>query len=72
MKNEIAGYSGTGPNVGVFVAADDALDFAMERCGVRLVDRRAPDYDEFLEMFTEWFFSGNWEKEVAADDQRTA
>ena len=39
MKNDIIGYSGTGPNTGIFVAADDALDFAMERCGVRMVDR---------------------------------
>lgn len=64
---DIAGYSGTGPNTGVFVAADDALDFAMERCGVRMVDRRAPEYEEFLEMFEEWFFS-SWVKEVATGD----
>lgn len=70
-SRDIAGYSGTGPNTGIFVAADDALDFAMERCGVRMVDRRAPEYEEFLEMFEEWFFS-SWVKEVAADDQRTA
>lgn len=68
---DIAGYSGTGPNTGIFVAADDALDFASERCGIRFEDTGAPDFDEFLEMFEEWFFS-SWVKEVAADDQRTA
>ena len=71
MKNDIIGYSGTGPNTGIFVAADDALDFASERCGIRFEDTGAPDFDEFLEMFEEWFFS-SWVKEVAADDQRTA
>lgn len=68
---DIAGYSGTGPNAGIFVAADDALDFASERCGIRFEDTGAPDFDEFLEMFEEWFFS-SWVKEVATDDQRTA
>lgn len=71
MKSDIIGYSGTGPNAGIFVAADDALDFAMERCGVRMVDRRAPEYEEFLEMFEGWFFS-SWVKEAATDDQGTA
>lgn len=63
LNKDIIGYSGTGSNTGVFVAADDALDFAMERCGVRMVDRRAPEYEEFLETFEEWFFS-SWVKEA--------
>lgn len=71
MKSDIIGYSGTGPNTGIFVAADDALDFAMKCCGVQVMNLDAPELEDFLEMFEEWFFS-SWVKEVATDDQRTA
>lgn len=72
LNKDIIGYSGAGANFGIFVAADDALDFAMERCGVHVTNLDAPELEDFLEMFEEWFFSCGWVKEVAADDQRTA
>lgn len=64
---DIAGYSGAGPNTGIFVSVDDALDFAMERCGVQIANQDAPELKDFLEMFEEWFFS-SWVKEVATGD----
>ncbi|WP_247643501.1 helix-turn-helix transcriptional regulator [Gemmiger sp. An194] len=72
LNKDIIGYSGAGANFGIFVAADDALDFAMERCGVQVTNLDAPELEDFLEMFEEWFFSCGWVKEVATDDQRTA
>lgn len=55
-------YKGTGPMQGVTVRDEDALDYALEQCGL-VVDARAPAAREFLDMLPDWFFSGNWVKE---------
>lgn len=52
-------YKGTGPMRGVTVRDEDALDYALEQCGL-VVDARAPAAREFLDMLPDWFFSGNW------------
>lgn len=52
-------YRGIGPNAGKVVPADEALEYALEQCGV-VVDARAPFAGEFLVMMVDWFFSGNW------------
>ena len=70
MKPDGAGYRGIGPNAGKFVPADEALEYALEQCGVSIimVDIEAPEADEFLSMVEEWFFSGGWTF-VPADDE---
>lgn len=55
-------YKGIGPNAGKVVPADEALEYALEQCGV-VVDARAQAAREFLDMLPDWFFSGNWVKE---------
>lgn len=62
MRPEGAGYRGIGPNTGKFVPADEALEYALEQCGVSLilVDNDAPEAEEFLHMVEEWYFDGGW------------
>ena len=61
-KAECAGYSGTGPNVGQFVPADDALEYALAQCGVTsvVVNEDAPPAEEFLSMVEDWVFDSGW------------
>ena len=47
-----------------FVHRDDALEYAMEKCGVVAIDDTAPEAEEFKEMLVEWYFS-DW---VEVDD----
>jgi len=60
----VAGYEGIGPESGKHVDADDALNYAMIRCGITWdapIDGFKPDVrDEFEQAFMEWFYSGNW------------
>lgn len=44
----------------VFVSNEDALDYALEKCGIAIVNDGAPDAEEFKAMLVEWFYSGNW------------
>lgn len=67
MENDIVGYCGVDPDAGIFVSADDALDFALERCGIAVTNSDVPEKEEFLLMFEEWFFD-SWVKEKANDD----
>ena len=62
MKPDGAGYRGNGPNTGKFVPADEALDYALEQCGVSIimVDKDAPEAEEFLRLVEEWYFDGGW------------
>lgn len=57
---EMIGYEGILRNYGKFVSADDALDYAMDQCGIAIVDIDAPDCGEFAAMLEEWFYSDNW------------
>ena len=66
-KSDIAGFAGVGENAGVYVDADDALDFALERCGLTITNTDAQELEVFLEMFEDWFYSGNWLKEERND-----
>jgi len=58
----IVAYKGMGPERGNIVPAEDALSYAMERCGIRPSAAPADpqDRDEFNQMLVEWYFSGNW------------
>lgn len=56
-------YVGIGTEHGKCVCEDEALDYVLERCGVSLVDSDAPEQQEFCEMLTNWYFSGDWRKE---------
>lgn len=62
MKPDGAGYRGIGPNAGKFVPADEALEYALEQCGVSLIqiNRDAPEAAEFLAMIVDWYFDGPW------------
>ena len=66
-RNDIAGFVGLGENAGIYVDADNALDFALERCGLKIVNTDAPELPAFLEEFEDWFYSGSWEKEERND-----
>ena len=55
-------YKGIGPNAGIIVMADEAMEYALGQCGL-VVDARATVAREFLKMLPEWFFSGAWIKE---------
>lgn len=52
-------YKGIGPMAGTIVEDEDAMEYALEQCGV-VVDARAPAARELLDMLPDWFFSGNW------------
>lgn len=52
-------YKGIGPMAGTIVEDEDAMEYALEQCGV-VVDARAPFAGEFLDMMVDWFFSGNF------------
>lgn len=58
-----AGYREIGR--GIFVSEEDSFDYALEQCmnvvpeGVHGIEWT----EEFKEMLTEWFYSGNWIKE---------
>ena len=63
-----AGYYGRGPMRGVFVPKNEALAYALERCGVSLTNPNAPEHEEFKAMLEEWLFSDDW-KEWTEEDE---
>lgn len=54
-------YIGNGPDFGIAVHKESAFRYALERTGIKVVDDHAPDYQEFADMFEEWFFQ-LWDK----------
>lgn len=54
-------YIGNGPDFGIAVDKENAFRYALERTGIKVVDDHAPDYQEFADMFEEWFFQ-LWDK----------
>lgn len=58
---EFTGYDGIGPFQGIHVEKVNALNHAMDCCGIRSRSDRTVD-SEFAEMLEEWFYSGNWRK----------
>lgn len=59
MENQ-KGFKGIGPNAGKFVHIGNAHSYALDKCGISVIDPTAPEHDEFMDMLVEWFFSGNW------------
>ena len=62
VKRNIIAYKGIGPERGKTVPADDALPYAMLRCGIAF-DRSENTGDcrqEFVKTLVDWFYSGNW------------
>lgn len=68
-------FVGFGPERGKRVEEEDAFGYAMDRCstdcaedflkefkGLSLIT--VDDIKEFREMVVEWFYSGNWVREV--------
>lgn len=55
-------YVGIGPNRGIRVAGESALEYALAACGVTVATRTALT-GEFETMLTEWFYLGEWVKE---------
>ena len=58
--SDILGYKGLNENAGIFIDADDALDFALERCGLAVANQDAPELENALAALEEWFYSGDW------------
>jgi hypothetical protein len=62
VKQNIVAYKGIGPERGKTVSADDALPYAMLRCGITFVysENIGDCRQEFMKMLVDWFYSGNW------------
>lgn len=56
-------YVGIGAERGKRVYEDEALNYALDRCGISLADSDAPEQQEFCVALVEWYFSGDWRKE---------
>ena len=54
------GWEGIGSNTGQWVAQKEGFSFACQRCGVVEWNSQAEEAEEFKEMLTEWYFSGDW------------
>lgn len=59
-------YVGTGADVGTVVEPEDAMEYALERCGIEIVNYHAPDHLEFSDMFLDWFYQ-IWKREECSD-----
>lgn len=68
-------YVGFGPEKGKRVEEEDAFGYAMERCTTDCTDDFCKEFAtqhfmtiedvlDFRERVVEWFYSGNWIKEV--------
>jgi hypothetical protein len=55
----INGYIGICRESGKYVDADEALNYAMKRCGIQF-EEPGDTTEEFKQMFLEWFYSGSW------------
>lgn len=55
-------YKGTGKMFGTNVSEEDALDYALEACGVRHIagDKENPMYAALLDAIKDWFYSGSF------------
>lgn len=59
-------YVGMGADAGTVVEPEDAMEYALERCGLEIVNYHAPDHLEFSDMFLDWFYQ-IWEREECSD-----
>jgi hypothetical protein len=55
----INGYTGICRESGKHVNADEALNYAMKRCGIQFTTP-GDTTEEFKQMLIEWFYSGCW------------
>lgn len=55
-------FKGVGQMQGVVVQDADALDYALESCGVRHIagDKENPMYAALLDAIKDWFYSGSF------------
>lgn len=55
-------YKGTGPMQGVTVRDEDALEYALEQCGVHQItgDNNNLMFLDLLGEIRDWYFSGNF------------
>ena len=53
-------YRGIGPESGRYISPDNALPYAMERCGICFSTLPGDCREEFSEALVNWFYSGNW------------
>ncbi|UZT82660.1 hypothetical protein [Caproicibacterium sp. BJN0003] len=62
VKRNIVAYKGIGPERGTTVSADDALPYAMLRCGITFdcSENIGDCRQEFVKTLVDWFYSGNW------------
>jgi hypothetical protein len=62
VKRNIVAYKGIGPERGNTVSADDALPYAMLRCGIAFdcSETTGDCRQEFIKTLVDWFYSGNW------------
>ncbi len=52
-------------NTNEIVEEENALDYAMQQCGIKLIDtRNSLEQEEFKNMLVEWYFSGNYIEEA--------
>lgn len=62
VKRNIIAYKGIGPERGNTVSKDDALPYAMLRCGIAFncSENTGDCQKEFIKTLVDWFYSGNW------------
>lgn len=53
-------YRGIGPESGKYILSENALPYAMERCGICFSELPGDCRKEFSEALVSWFYSGNW------------
>lgn len=66
---DVIKYIGIGDNAGKIIDAEEALEYAAARCGIRIIDPDAPEVEAFCEMFEEWYFSDDWILDPLESDQ---
>lgn len=57
-------YIGAGKDSGSVIEPEEAMEYALKKCGIKIINPCAPEYKEFIDMLEEWFFQ-LWEKEEA-------
>lgn len=63
MPADAMGFVGIGPEQGIFVEADVAYDYALNRCLRGTKAEQEEFKEEFKDRLVEWYYSGNWIKE---------
>lgn len=56
-------YVGLGPEEGTVVSEKDAYEYVMYRC----LKCTPEEHEEFRKAVIDWYYSGNWKKEVVED-----